>query len=142
MTDHLATLDVPPGPRFDLSSLERLLGTASSTTDEGTPNPDGALSIVLGLSRDSICKARVRGLNEVQADAYAVRAGFVPSQVWEGWGVDTPDPVCEWCGRTEMPAANHDRCNFGGLPCRRYDRRRTACWWRRLDRWRPSEVAA
>jgi len=56
------------GPRYPLEALERLIPTA----------PQRAL----GLSGQQMATYRAEGLTEAQADRLAVRAGFLPFEVW------------------------------------------------------------
>lgn len=60
------------GTRFALGPLEAVCGVGGA----------GALARRLGLSRSAVQRARVGGLGVVQADEWAVRAGFHPFDVW------------------------------------------------------------
>ena len=113
--------------RYPLEPLERVLGTHEARNERGYPSADSALARIIGVTRASVCQSRRRGLSEAQADLYATRAGFHPAQIWDGWLEEVTDS-CEWCGGPP------GKCR--GVPCRRYDRRRVVCWWRRLDRYR------
>lgn len=73
------------------------------------------LALRLGISHEAARNARKRGLNDRQADRFAVRCGWHPVQVWPEWfnGVGEHIPgtcdcrpgtrkrgsICDTCGR-------------------------------------------
>ena len=99
--------------RYDLAPVEWAAGTRFHLVREQSA-PDIGLAERLGVSRQTIHRARRFGLNAYTADQYAVAVGYHPSLLWPSWFEDYED---------------EER-----------DRRRTSEWWERLDRYRKSVV--
>ena len=117
--------------RYPIRALEDVLGTRHEWRG-GQPAPDVALAERVGVTRSIVCQSRIRGINAIMADEWAVAAGLHPSSVWESWITDAPDDACEWCGRTSEDRKNRNHCGLE-TPCHIFDARRAECWWERLS---------
>jgi hypothetical protein len=82
--------------RYPLAPLAAKLHIELGENLHGGQQPDAppaglaALAEIMGINHRNTRRLQTLGLTERQADHYAVRAGFHPSDIWPSWFDDAP----------------------------------------------------